>query len=138
MKKITLFICSFAIATTAFTQIKTNKIITKSNEPLKQNTAMMVVINNNKDSIELNQLHNAFKIADADATNKLQKLFEKMQIIHSKNINQYDDKTKTTQEIAMVDIQQLLNKRSAMLQLVTNMINAINESNKIIAQNIGR
>lgn len=136
MKKILLFACSIAIANSAFTQIKANKAITKSYEPVKQNVAIMATINTNRDSVELNQLFEDYKIADAYAKNKLEKLLEKIKAINTKRAVPLDATVKNQSELEMIDIQQLIAKRAQMMQYLTNMIKSWNEEEKKILENI--
>jgi hypothetical protein len=136
MKRLILVVCSITIATTAFTQIKANRVITKSYEPVKQNTAIIAVISTNRDSIELNQLFEAFKIADADATNKLGKVLKKMKVINGKSTSTPNETAKNQSELEMMDIQQMMMKRAQMMEYLTNMIKSRNEEEKKILGNI--
>jgi hypothetical protein len=135
MKKIITLFCCIAIANTTFTQIKTNRVTSKAYEPARQNIAIMAVTTN-RDSLELNQLFEAYKIADADATNKLEKLLAKMKLVNEKNANKQDENTKKQYEIGLNEIYQMLNKRAFMLQYVTNLINSFNSTSKTILENI--
>lgn len=136
MKKTLLIICSIAIATTAFTQVKSNRAITKSYEPVRQNTAIMAVLKNNTDSVEIQQLFEAYKIADADATSKLEKLLAKIKAVNANNANKINEKKKAETEIEMATVEQLMQKRGAMFQFVANIIKSMNEEQKKIMDNI--
>lgn len=136
MKKIILFFCCLAMANIAFTQIKANKTITKSYEPVRQNVAILAALNSNTDSVEIQQLFEAYKIADADATNKLEKLLAKIKAVNANNANKIDEKKKAETEIEMATVEQLMQKRAALFQYVTNIIKSMNEEQKKIMDNI--
>jgi hypothetical protein len=96
----------------------------------------MAAMSTNRDSIELNQLFEAYKIADADATNKLEKVLEKMKVINGKSTSPSNETAKNQTELEMMDIQQMMMKRAQMMQYLTNMIKSRNEEEKKILGNI--
>jgi hypothetical protein len=136
MKIIILLLCCAVITSTAFTQIKSSGSMIKSNTSVREKTALVALTTGNRDSVEISQLFEAFKIADAEATNKLQMLIEKVKIVNAKNADKLDDNAKANREMGMVQLQSLVSQRGTMLQMITNMMKSIDDALKSIVQNI--
>lgn len=131
MKKITLLLCYISIAATSFAQIKTNRQIMKATEIYKPNTAAVMLVANT-DSLELKQLFDNYKEADAVANIALDKLMAKIKSMNAAKPNA------TGTEMGMAQLQSLLLERARLLQMTTNLMNALNEGQKKILENIGR
>jgi hypothetical protein len=129
MKKTILMMCILLSTAKAFTQIITNKadiINVRVIEPLK-------LRNINRDSIEIKQLYDAYKIADADATNKLQLLIEKMKATNS-NAN-------AGNEMTMVKLQKMMEERKAFVEIMKEVIKMLMKTTEEIntaTENIGK
>jgi hypothetical protein len=132
MKKITTLICCIAIANIAFTQIKSNRVTSKAYEPTRQNMAIMAVTTN-RDSVEINQLFEAFKIADRDATNKLEKLLEKIKAVKAKSGTAFTE----SELLGMSTLQQMMNERARVYEATFKIMQSMNATQKKIIENIG-
>jgi hypothetical protein len=131
MKKIMILVCSIIITATAFAQIKNSNSMVKSTMPVKQNV-VIAAINTNRDSVELSQLYEAYKIADAEATYKLQLLIAKTKEVQAKNNANQTEQERGNSEMKMAKLSSLMEDRTKLLQFTTNLLNSINQPTNIV------
>jgi NhaP-type Na+/H+ and K+/H+ antiporter len=142
MKKSIILVCSIIITATAFAQINTTTSAVKGNARTFNNSALtkqnvaVAVINTNRDSIEISQLYEAYKMADAEATYKLQLIIAKMKEVQAKNNANETEQERADREMKMVQLRSLMENRTNQLKLTTNILSSMNQGLNTISQNL--
>jgi NhaP-type Na+/H+ and K+/H+ antiporter len=141
MKKTIILFCSIIITTTAFAQINTTSAVksntrTVNNSALTKQNVAVAVINTNRDSIEISQLYEAYKMADAEATYKLQLIIAKMKEVQAKNNANETEQERADREMKMVQLRSLMENRTNQLKLTTNILSSMNQGLNTISQNL--
>jgi NhaP-type Na+/H+ and K+/H+ antiporter len=141
MKKTIILFCSIIITATAFAQINTTSAVksntrTVNNSALTKQNVAVAVINTNRDSIEISQLYEAYKMADAEATYKLQLIIAKMKEVQAKNNANETEQERADREMKMVQLRSLMENRTNQLKLTTNILSSMNQGLNTISQNL--
>jgi hypothetical protein len=128
MKKIIILCAIGALSSKAFTQVLTNKSPMVTASQKVNNKAVMYAVLQN-DSLEIQRLYNDFKLADNEATKKLELLKEKVKAVEEKN-------NKGGSEMSLVALQTLIKQRAEILNRLTIFLHNLDQSTKGIIGNI--